>query len=329
VRRLAVLAHYHPLGGVADHVVRQVSDLSASFDRVIVATTSALTDDGRAALAPYADVIERANVGQDFGSWFDGLMAADFAEPYDELLLTNDSYVQVDSIGAMIDRMTDAPVEVWGATKTWRRGEHIQSYFLYFTNPALRSRAFRSFWDSFRPATDRRQAIELHELGISRTMRTAGFRLGGYLVPNPAEKRRATRRGVHWLKRRRHAFPAKFTDLADSDFDVDRRRDPEESRHLNPASVYADSVFDDRRYPLVKFDTLRYDPYWLGSDILLDDCEKRFPDAFADVRRYIDSTARFYPRRPYENGGPAQLTSIQRQRIGYTTEPAASPRRNP
>ena len=161
--------------------------------------------------------------------------------------------------------MAQRPVEVWGITKTMRRGEHIQSYFLYFTEPALRSRAFDAFWSSFRPATDRKQAIALQEIGISTRMREAGFQLGSYFEPTHAEQVRAARRGAHWLRRRRHAFPAKFLDMGDSDFDYSRRRDPAESRHLNPASAYADSVFDHERYPLVKFDTLRYDPYWLGS----------------------------------------------------------------
>lgn len=322
MRRLAIVAHYDARGEVASHVLRQVTDLARSFDRVIVATTSSLVPAARDALAAHAEVLERANIGQDFGSWHDGLLQSDFAADFDELLLTNDSYVQVASVGDVLAEMATRPVEMWGITKTMRRGEHIQSYFLYFTEPALRSRAFDAFWSGFRPAADRKQAIALQEIGISTRMREAGFQLGSYFEPNHAEQVRAARRGAHWLRRRRHAFPAKFLDMADSDFDYSRRRDPAESRHLNPASVYADSVFDHERYPIVKFDTLRYDPYWLGSDALLTWCEERYPDAFEGVRAYIERTAAFYPSRPYENRGPARLSPLQTQRVGYTTRPA-------
>ena len=58
-----------------------------SFDRVIVATTSSLAPSARDALGEYAEVLERANVGQDFGSWHDGLLRSDFAADFDELLL--------------------------------------------------------------------------------------------------------------------------------------------------------------------------------------------------------------------------------------------------
>lgn len=319
-RRLAIVAHFDPLGGAAPHVLRQLDALALSFDRVIVATTSTLTPEARDALTARADVIERTNYGQDFASWRDGLELGDWANGYDAVLLTNDSYVSVvDTFEPIIQRMDARPVEVWGMTKTWRHAEHIQSYFLYFTEPTLRSQGFHDFWADFRPAASRMAAILDQEIGISRTMRESGFRLGSYFEPTPRERLLANRRGVHWLIQRRRTFPSRFHNF-DDHFRIRRWRDPMESNNLNWATDFADFVFDDARYPLVKFDTLRFDPHWLGSGKLLRDGERHYPRSFAGVREYIDQTAHFYPGRPFENGSPASLTPVGQRLYGYRVQ---------
>ncbi|WP_341577879.1 rhamnan synthesis F family protein [Microbacterium schleiferi] len=316
-KRLVIVAHYDATGDAAPHVIRQLDALSMSFDRIIVATTSSLTPRGRQALASRAEVIERPNYGQDFASWRDGLERANWGRDYDSVLLTNDSYVGViNSYEPVISTMDTRPVEVWGLTKTWRHQEHIQSYFLYFTKPALRSQGFHGFWSDFRPAPNRQAAILTQEIGISSAMRKSGFRLGSYFEPTIGERRLANLRGVHWLVQRRRSFPEKFHNFSDH-FSIRRWRDPFESNNLNWATDFADFVFDRARYPVVKFDTLRYDPHWLGSDRLLTDCEREFPLAFDGVRDYIRNTAEFYPSRVYENAGPAHLNPLARRMYGY------------
>ncbi|MGL4255667.1 MAG: rhamnan synthesis F family protein, partial [Microbacterium sp.] len=235
-KRLALVAHFDARGELAPHVARQLDMLARSFDRVVVASTSRLSSQARAEISARAELIERTNLGQDFGSWHEALEANDFARGYDELLLTNDSYVStITDLEPVISQMASRRVEVWGMTKTWRHAEHIQSYFLYFTSPALRSRAFAQFWSDFAPAPDRTAAILRQEVGISTLMRNAGFRLGSYFEPTLAERRLANRRGVHWLIRRRRAFPARFHGFNDH-FRIRRFRDPMESNNLNWAT---------------------------------------------------------------------------------------------
>jgi len=316
-RRLAVLAHFDALGELARHVRRQLDMLARSFDHVVVATTSRLTEQAREEISSRAELIERSNIGQDFGSWHQVLEQRGLARDFDELLLTNDSYVSVvDDLEPIIQTMAKRPVEVWGLTKTWRHGEHIQSYFLYFTTPALRSQAFDRFWSDFRPAPDRTAAIMTQEVGLSAAMRSAGFRLGSYFEPTLPERRLANRRGVHWLWRRRRAFPERFHGFGDH-FRIRRAFDPYESNNLNWATDFADFVFDRARYPIVKFDTLRYDPHWLGAGRLLRDCELIFPEAFEGVREYMARTAAAYPGRPFENKQPVTLNPLQRRLVGY------------
>lgn len=319
-KRLAIVAHFDIDGHAAPHVLRQLDVLSRSFDSIVVTTTSALTPDARSALSARADLIERPNFGQDFASWRDGLSAVKQGKGFDTVLLTNDSYIcTVDSWEPALAAMADRPVEAWGLTKTWRHAEHIQSYFLCFTRPVLASQGFARFWADFRPAPNRTAAITTQEVGISRALRSSGFRLGSYFEPSRQERLLANRRGVHWLIRRRRTYPARFHGFGDH-FHMRRFRDPLEANNLNWASVFADFVFDRDRFPAVKIDTLRYDPLWLGSEELLTRSEERFPEAFAGVRDYIQRTTTAYPPRPFESPGPAHLNAIERRVVGYRVQ---------
>ncbi|MFL0565704.1 rhamnan synthesis F family protein [Microbacterium sp. 179-I 1D1 NHS] len=316
-RRLAVVAHFNATGRVADHVLRQLDVLVAGGHDVVVATTSPITGSDRAEVLSRARILQRRNVGQDFGSWHDVLASCDYGADYEDVLLTNDSYVSaIDDLGAVRDTMRARGADVWGMTRSARHGEHLQSYFLYFHRAAVTSAAFRFFWSSFEAAPDRRRTILQHEIGISRTMREAGFVLHSYLEPTHAERLLANARTVHFLETRRRIYPHRFPALHDL-FDHANAADPAEADLSNWAASLADLVLDDRRLPLVKFDTLRFDPYWLDSARLLRACERRFPFEFDGVRRYLRDSAFAYPARPDENYKPARLPAGKPAWLAY------------
>ena len=322
MRRLAIVAHYDPRGGAAPHFLRQLDQLAAVAEDIVVASPSPLTADATAAISARATLIKRQNYGHDFGSWRDGLEQYGWAQDYDELLLTNDSYVGFfQPLEQIYSRMSQRPVEMWGITKSWRHHEHVQSYFLNFTAPALHSQAFQRFWSDATPAADRTAAIHNQEVGVSRAMLAAGFRLGSVFEPTLRERRVANLRGVHWLWRRQTAFPARFDSLTDKFFSARRALDAAEADKLNWSSAFADSALDRGRLPLIKFDTFRYDPYWLGAGGLLSALEKQYPRAMSGVRGYLDETGPFYRARAFENYGFAKLSPAERMSIGYATKP--------
>jgi rhamnosyltransferase len=82
-------------------------------------------------------------------------------------------------------------------------------------------------------------------------------------------------------------------------------------------AAMADRALGGARLPLVKIDTLRYDPYRLGSDRLLAACERQYPEQFAGVRQYLERTAVLYPPRPGESAGPTSPPPPLRRLIGY------------
>lgn len=317
-KRLAIVAHYDPRGEAAPHVLRQLDQLGSVFDEVVLATTVDLTPEASTAIASRATLVRRANYGHDFGSWRDGLERHDWAQGFDELLLTNDSYVGFfRPLDKIMMTMASKPVEFWGITQSARHARHIQSYYLHFTREALRSQAFRMFWSDSKPAPNRQSAIMQQEVGISRAMTAAGYHFDSYFRPTEAERIRATRRGVHWLRKRRQKFPARFDTLEDGYFDAHQWRDPSQADNLNWSSAFADSSLDGGRLPLIKLDTLRYDPYWLGAGTLLSLLEKRFPEQMEGVRDFLDQTRPYYAARQYENYGFARLSPAERTIFGY------------
>jgi len=316
-RRLAVVAHYNPTGRVADHVLRQLDELNGGGYDVVVATTSRIAGTDRTEVLRRGRILDRENVGQDFGSWHAVLVGYDFGSDFDDVLLTNDSYVSVmRDIGAIRDTMATRGADVWGLTRSRRHDHHLQSYFLHFRRSALLSDAFRDFWGTFEPAPDRRRTILQYEIGISRAMRDGGFELHSYLEPSTQERLLANERTVHHLRTRSEVYPVRFPTLEDL-FDVARAGEPAEADKSNWAASLADLVLDRRRMPVVKLDTLRYDPYWLDSAALLRACERRFAFEFDGVRRYLRDSAFAYPARPDENYRSARLTAEERRRVGY------------
>lgn len=317
-KRLAIVAHYDPRGEAAPHVLRQLDQLGKEFDEVVLATTVDLSTAAEAAIYSRATLVRRANYGHDFGSWRDCLERYGWAQSYDELLLTNDSYVGFfRPLGEVMKTMSSRPVEFWGITQTARHARHVQSYYLHFSRPALRSQAFQLFWSDSKPAANRQNAILQQEVGISRAMTGAGYRFSSYFEPTLQERQRATRRGVRWLRKRQQKFPARFDSLEDGYFDARQWRDPAQADNLNWSSVFADSTLDAGRLPLIKLDTLRYDPYWLGAGALLTDLEKKYPEQMAGVRQYLRETQPYYSQRRYENYGFARLTPVERLMFGY------------
>lgn len=319
MKRLAIVAQWDARGVAAPHFLRLLDQLGEEFDHVVVASPSELTSESVDAISSRAELFRRPNYGHDFGSWRDALERLDWGDGYDELLLTNDSYLGFfRPLSQIIDEMSHRPVEMWGLTKTARRGEHIQSYFLYVTGPAAKSQTFRRFWTDAKPAPDRMTAILQQEVGISQAMVGAGFALGAYFEPTLAERMRANARGVHWLNRRQRAFPARYDTLSEDYFHSRRALDPRESDQLNTSSAFADSVFDGGRLPVVKFDVLRNDPFWLDSAALLADLEREYPAMMAGVREHLAAISEHYQIRPYENHRFAHLSPFERTMVGYS-----------
>jgi Rhamnan synthesis protein F len=303
------MAHYDHRGVVGPHVRRQVESLAATVDRLVVVSTADLTEDSRAWLEARAELTERPNYGYDFASYQTGLRRAGDLSSYDEVVICNDTYVPVTPYRDIFGVMSDRPVDFWGLTRTERISPHVQSFFVAFRPWVVCSKTFRRFWNGVDALATRRQVIMTYEVGLSRWLYGAGFRSASYFEETEDDKRLARRRVRWWAAHR----PGLSRSREGLETYRQRSREP-----WNPSAALADRVFERGRLPYVKLDTLRFDPYGLGSDKLLDYCEELLPDAFTGVRAYLEETAAFYPPRPGERlqETPAALAPLRR-RVEY------------
>lgn len=294
--RLAVLAHYDPLGRVGPHVRRQVEALSQAVDELVVVSTAALGEEERAWLSARGRLIARENFGYDFYSYKTGIEASPSIGDHDEVIVCNDTYVgPLRPYASIAEDMADQPADFWGFTASQRISPHLQSFFLVFRPWVVRSGAFGRFWRDMTPVNDRAQVIRSYEVGLTAALAEAGFTWASYFHESKRDARLARRR-VAWWAFHRLSTPRTRKQAR---FMLKAARAP-----WNPAIGLADVALDGARLPFVKLDTLRYDPYGLGSDRLLSLCEQRYPAEFEGVRDYLAATEPHYPVRLRERLRP-------------------------
>ena len=307
MRRLAVVAHYDVRGQVAGHALRNIEALARTAQRCVVVSTADLDGAAQALVRARAELLMRPNEGYDFFSYKVGLDAVGDRESYDEVVLSNDSFVgplvPYPEIFAAMDRK---PVDYWGFTVSRRRFPHVQSFFVAFRPWVVRSEAFRSFWDNMRPVSARSQVISAYELGLSRTLTGGRIPVRRLLLETESDRRTARRRHLWWAFLAARMRPSGLRWEAFQTL----REEP-----WNPVSALADRALDEGRLPFVKIDTLRYDPYGLGSSRFLRPASAAIPksspgSASSSPRPQPD------PRRAMEAGGqppPLPLRPV----IGY------------
>jgi len=164
------------LPGMSEAFVHRMAMLG--YD-VVVVNNARFDEESRARLLGFASaVIERTNIGRDFGAYKDGLayVLAPGHPSFRRVMLCNDSvYVNCDKVDAFLTALNDTDHPFMGVTWSLEPRYHLQSYCLSFSSAVIDHPAFRGFWRKYRPLSDRRHSIRNGELALSETLMAAGF----------------------------------------------------------------------------------------------------------------------------------------------------------
>lgn len=186
-RRFAVFVHFDRNGRVNAFVRDYVQALrDAGCEVIFVTNAGELQPTALALLQPMCrTIIVRRNVGYDFAAMRDGLAAVPVApDALDFVLIANDSvYGPFTPLGPVLARMDFTKADVWGATESWQRRYHLQSFFLAAGPAALSSKAWREFWGKLRPVRSKHWIVTRYEVGLTQALVRAGLRcqaLWGY-----------------------------------------------------------------------------------------------------------------------------------------------------
>ena len=199
-RSVALYVHYAASGRVSALVLEQLRLLAAAgFAVVFISNAPGLpAADWQAVRAVAALVVQRRNLGLDFGAWRDLAPEARRRWPAaGELLLANDSVLgPIRPFGPMLAALRDGGPGLFGLTESIQGGPHLQSYFL-LTRGAAAVADLHHFLAAMRVSHSKWLVVQRGELRFARWMRARGHRVAalfGYgrlvaaTLADPAER---------------------------------------------------------------------------------------------------------------------------------------------
>lgn len=186
MKRLLLYVHFNKFDQLSTHVQYQLTQLRPLFSKIIFITNSGLSASDEAKLCQpllVDEVLRRENIGFDFAAWRDGMSHVGFEELkyFNSVTLMNDTcFGPLWDMAEVYNRFERNPeVDFWGLTNfraNEQFKEHIQSYYLSFSQRVVQSKAFQDFWTNVQNFTDVQDVIENYETQVTTDLVDAGFR---------------------------------------------------------------------------------------------------------------------------------------------------------
>jgi lipopolysaccharide biosynthesis protein len=176
--RVCLFTHFDYENIIDNYVIDLVKAIDdCGLKIVFISTCTTLSNESIEKLSKYCHaIVTRENRGLDFGGWAEVLST--FPQLFDskQLLLTNDSvYLLSSGLKSFFRNMGRRSSDFWGMTESYQISPHLQSYFLVFEKPVLRSDSFKRFWHNFEHVEYKQQLIERYELGLTSLLTKHGF----------------------------------------------------------------------------------------------------------------------------------------------------------
>lgn len=182
--RVAVFVVFQPKG-IAGSILMTLDHLRQNGFSVLVVSNGPLQPQDLATLSRKASlVLERPNVGYDFGAYRDGIRHL-WALDHDisRLVLMNDSTwfplrIGDDSLGRMEALDADLAGHIFRTEDETRpENDHVESHLLMISGAFAKSPEFREFWSGFRMSDHRSTTILVGEKGFTQMARRSGRRI--------------------------------------------------------------------------------------------------------------------------------------------------------
>ncbi len=121
-------------------------------------------------------LIERNNIGRDFGGYKDGVAIVLRRFDVERLVIANDSVFYLsEGLDELLAKL-DGPHDLIGVSEVYDHHYHVASFLMSFGRRVVESAAFRDFWRRYKPLGSRRWAIFRGEGDLSAQLLRGGFR---------------------------------------------------------------------------------------------------------------------------------------------------------
>ncbi len=198
-REMAVYLIYPNMGLLQSHL-HALNVMASQGIAPLVVSNLPLSDHERGQVAALScGIIERPNVGYDFGGYRDGVMelAPKFAG-LERLWILNDSCWMVDQPTSWFEDARELDVDLVGSASncgiarppvhrlqeiTWNYSAackhfHYTSFALGFSAKVIATRAFQRFWSRLEIRDDKKQTVQRGEVGLTQWAIANGFTHG-------------------------------------------------------------------------------------------------------------------------------------------------------
>ena len=184
MNRILFYIHYNKSDELSGHVLYQLEQIRPLFSRVIFISNSHLDQNHieKLKMIGIFEIIQRENIGFDFAAWRDGMkyVGFDHLEKYDSVTLMNDTCIgplwSLEPYFRSFESAIDC--DFWGMTnfkKTKYFQEHVQSYFVSYSQAVVSSKVFQKFWMSIKNFENVRQVIDRYETKLTSKLKKSGF----------------------------------------------------------------------------------------------------------------------------------------------------------
>ena len=188
--KVAILLIYQPAGILAStlHTCRVLN--AAGYSPLVVSNARLDASAVDALAAVTWRILQRPNIGYDFGGYRDAVLhLQDVAIDPDRLIVMNDSiWFPLEESETLLQRLEASALDVVGTIvhhnfrKTLLRRKAtcvIESYMFLFNRKALTSKAFRTFWKTYRLSSNKYNAVHRGERRVAEVMRAGGLSADG------------------------------------------------------------------------------------------------------------------------------------------------------
>lgn len=122
-------------------------------------------------------LLERVNIGRDFGAYKDGIsLAYRSFQDMDRLIIANDSVYYLEcGLDELIEKL-DGPDDFIGISEIFEHHYHVASFLLSFGRPIVRDSVFQQFWTRYLPISTKMWAILQGEGELTKRLLDVGYR---------------------------------------------------------------------------------------------------------------------------------------------------------
>jgi hypothetical protein len=186
--RVAVFVLFQPKG-IAGSTLQTLAHLAEEGWSVLVISNAPLSPDDRTRVATNsAHVIERPNLGYDFGAYREGWrwLQRRGHRPNRLILMNDSTWFPLRRQDDTLRRMEALKVDLAGhifktESSADSSNDHMESHLLMFGQRALAHPDIQEFWANYRMTSSKALTIERGEKGISQAVLLAGLELKGLL----------------------------------------------------------------------------------------------------------------------------------------------------